>query len=440
MFCSRCGYRIDNPAARFCDKCGAVLAQSAADGQPGIYYQPQPMAQEPEFSKGGAFAEKLKASFDEIKNLSSMTKIALAAVCAVALITAVCAIAVSTCGEENVAGNGDDSNAVTTTATREDDADFAGAQDQTKTTSGTEDTQNTDTPIFFGTTPATSHIVTYTTRPMSEFTEQAGTDSELEEKYKFEYMESDEVSGYVIRKYYGSEKDVVIPSSYRGSPVVGIGFPGFCDCDSVVTVVVPEGVVGIGEMAFSSCDRLTSIDLPDSLTETDDAVFSSCTSLKEITIPDNVTEIGQHMFEGCESLTSAVLGDGLTEIGAEAFFGCNSLASVIIGDGVKEIHDDAFTGCKSLTSVVIGDGVEVIHSYAFFECKSLASVIIGDSVKIIKNSAFDGCTALRELRIPDSVTEIQSRAFDDCNITITAPREAYYYGYTPENGVTWIVE
>ncbi len=56
--------------------------------------------------------------------------------------------------------------------------------------------------------------------------------------------------------------------------------------------------------------------------------------------------------------------------------------------------------------------------------------------------AFFGCNSLKSITIPDSVTGIGRSAFDSRStaITVTAPHEASYYGYTLDEYVTWNVK
>ena len=125
-----------------------------------------------------------------------------------------------------------------------------------------------------------------------------------------------------------TDRNVIIPDTYNGLPVMRI------------------------EMyAFSECTEITSITIPNSVTYIDAQAFSRCTNLQSIIIPNSVTEIGERAFIACTSLTSVTIGNGVTKIGESAFLYCESLASVVIGREVQRIEWSAFEECTKLESV-----------------------------------------------------------------------------------------
>ena len=184
--------------------------------------------------------------------------------------------------------------------------------------------------------------------------------------------------------------------------------------NSVVTVVIGDGVTHIGGAAFRDFKSLTRVVIPNSVTSIGEAAFYRCRELTSVTIPDGVTEIGDYAFSYCESLTSVTIPGSVTSIGTSVFSDCSSLTSATILDGVTEIGDYAFSYCKSLTSVTIPDGVTSIGADAFRGCSSLTNVIIPDSVTSIEERAFASCTSLTSVSIPNSVTTIEEWAFYSC--------------------------
>ena len=88
------------------------------------------------------------------------------------------------------------------------------------------------------------------------------------------------------------------------------------------TYSIKEGTKIICNMVFSECDSLSSVVIPDGVTVIGIDAFSYCESLKSIVIPESVVSIEKYAFAGCSSLKSIVLPDGITSIGDETFFGC----------------------------------------------------------------------------------------------------------------------
>ena len=224
---------------------------------------------------------------------------------------------------------------------------------------------------------------------------------------------------------------IILPDS-----VTSIGNSAFYDCDSLTSITIPDSVTNIGEQAFRGCSSLTSIAIPDSVTNISEQAFYYCDSLTSITIPDSVTTIGNSAFYWCSNLTSVIIPDSVTTIGNIAFYYCSNLTSVVIPDNVTSIGDSAFSYCIGLTSITIGNSVTSIGNSAFYNCGSLASVVIPDSVTTIGDSAFSYCIGLTSIAIPDSVTTIGNSAFYNCSslASVVIPdsvtsigEQAFYY-------------
>ena len=82
-------------------------------------------------------------------------------------------------------------------------------------------------------------------------------------------------------------KNSVIPSD--GS-VTRIGDFAFARCNSLTSIVIPEGVTSIGKYAFWYCSSLTSITIPDSVTSIGDWAFLNCTLLTSITFQGSMEQ------------------------------------------------------------------------------------------------------------------------------------------------------
>ena len=190
----------------------------------------------------------------------------------------------------------------------------------------------------------------------------------------------------------------------------------FYDNDSIISVVIEDGVTYIGEYAFYDCDALTNITLPDSLVSIGDRAFYDCDALTSISLSDSVTSIGEYAFSYCYALTSITLPDSLVSIGDRAFYDCAALDSVYISDLAAYLNinfsssnanpmyyaDKLYLNNKRVSGeLVIPDGVTKIPAYAFEGCDGITSVSIPASVTTMEYRAFYNCPELKDVYISD---------------------------------------
>ena len=147
-----------------------------------------------------------------------------------------------------------------------------------------------------------------------------------------------------------TDTEIYIPPYIDGYKVTGIGECAFLQCDSITSVIIPEGVTSIGVSAFAWCSRLTNVVIPEGVTSIGIAAFWECPFVS-IVIPNSVTSIDTMAFEHCSNLTSIVIPDNVTTIESCVFRDCSSLVSVTIGKNVTSIGKGAFVRCSSLTSI-----------------------------------------------------------------------------------------
>ena len=88
---------------------------------------------------------------------------------------------------------------------------------------------------------------------------------------------------------------VVIPSSYKGKPVTAIGDGAFENCQTIASVIVPEGVTSIGNRAFFDCIGLSSVILPEGVAHIGESAFAFCKTLVRRT-PGDSSMRSKHPF------------------------------------------------------------------------------------------------------------------------------------------------
>ena len=187
------------------------------------------------------------------------------------------------------------------------------------------------------------------------------------------------------------------------------------ECESLTSVIIPDGIRVIGDQAFYGNAALSSVSIPDSVTVLGSSVFSGCKGLDNVTLPDGLALIGSKTFYDCTGLTGLTLPDSVISIGTEAFYGCTALTSITIPERVSVIDSGTFYRCSSLSEVTIPDSITSIGYQAFSDCKSLCEVTIGSGVTEMGNYCFEDCDALTTVIIPDNVVSMGYSAFSNCD-------------------------
>ena len=297
---------------------------------------------------------------------------------------------------------------------------------------------------------------------------------------------NDAKDGYVVSDCDESASGkLVIPATYNGKPVTGIGYQAFAGCVSLTDVEIPNSVISVDHFAFNGCTGLVSISIPNSITRMSDYMFAGCTSLASITVPESVTRIGNYAFLGCTGLTNIVIPESVTTIGYQAFMNCTSLRVVTILNSVIQMESWVFADCDNLSTLIYcgtpeqlnatgillegnedlanakrqyhnyengvcticgqGNNTNVLtfqlndtkDGYVVTDCKKSTSgeIVIpstynGKPVTSIDDSAFYGCTSLTSITIPDSVTSIGDGAFSGCtkltNLQVASGNTVYH--------------
>ena len=228
------------------------------------------------------------------------------------------------------------------------------------------------------------------------------------------------------------------------------GGPWHDYCDSILQVVIQEGVTSIGNCAFVDCKNITSVSIADSVTSIGTLAFSDCENLSRINIPSGITKIGgsafsgfgkgravyitdltawMHIaFENVESnplypdgsnlylndvlLTDVTIPEGITVLNT-GVLSSDALVNVVIPEGVTQIKERVFGHCKNLTSITLPKSVCCLGKSAFYGT-AIEKITLPGGITNIPDYAFMNCVKLTEITIPSSVTSISKLAFFYC--------------------------
>ena len=217
---------------------------------------------------------------------------------------------------------------------------------------------------------------------------------ELPASQGLEFIKNIDETNYAV-KSIGSctDKDIVIPNTHEGLPVVGIFSEAFMGNTSITSVVIPDNVILIYDSAFMECTSLKKVVFGKGLKGIWECAFGYCTSLQEIHFPDGLEYIYAHAFNNCTSLNAVSIPDSVTRIEQWAFANCTSLESISFSDNITVISENMCYGCTSLTSIDFGNGVTHVRPDAFYGCISLERLYIPKNI-VALTRAFSACGAL----------------------------------------------
>ena len=239
-------------------------------------------------------------------------------------------------------------------------------------------------------------------------------------------LKNDTLCRYMFANY-DVLHEIILPSNIKH-----IDSGAFYSCDSLMSMVIPDGVKTIREDAFSECNMMSSVILPANLEGIERHGFYSCDALKSIVIPDKVKFIGYEAFENCTNLSSLKFSS-TSELDSIADWGFsnNNLKSLVLPDKVRIIGRYAFNSNDSLLSVKLPSNLEKLEALAFQSCYLLESIEIPGKVKYIGNHTFSGCRKLSSVEFSSNseLDSIANNAFNDTNLkSLVFPDKVKYIG------------
>lgn len=117
------------------------------------------------------------------------------------------------------------------------------------------------------------------------------------------------------------------------------------------SVIIHSPCSAVGSSAFKNCETLVSVKLPDTVTILAEDAFAGCTSLTEIELPKNLETMAGGDFVGCTGLSNIVIPERVKDIMNVTFKNCTGLTTVTFKGTPNSIISDVFTGCTNLTTI-----------------------------------------------------------------------------------------
>lgn len=114
-----------------------------------------------------------------------------------------------------------------------------------------------------------------------------------------------------VKKYLGSDVNVVVPDKLEGYDVVAIEEYAFQDAYDkgvkVESVVIPDTVLFIRDNAFRGLDSLKSVTVGNSVKTINRYAFRDCTALEIIDLPASCSTLSDGCFIGCANLKTIII-------------------------------------------------------------------------------------------------------------------------------------
>ncbi len=260
-----------------------------------------------------------------------------------------------------------------------------------------------------------------------------------------------------IKKYFGNDENLVIPSVIDNVPVTKFDNRTFAENNSFKSAKIPNAILEIPGECFENCVNLAKITLSENLSTILYSAFYGCSKLTSVTIPETVTYIGDSAFANT-GLKEVMLPDNISYLGGSKYRAFDSSTIVYCHANGKTAQNIRPICSLSAPDFLVSyaSGNLTINKYRKNEANvEIPYSIDGVTVVTVGGSAFKGSVNLTTITIPVSIAEIKAYAFDQCvalkNVCYKGSEEAwkaitidstgnqyllkanmYYNGETPE--------
>ncbi len=226
------------------------------------------------------------------------------------------------------------------------------------------------------------------------------TDSELSQNDDFTYTIKD--NAVLLKKYTGTEEDVIIPETIQNLEVRTIDarcFENNSNSHAVHTVTIPSTVCNISSLAFYNSKFLENIICDDNISYiSENGILYTSDFLSLIAYPENKPD------------TTYIMPDTITKIYSNAFSFCNCLETVTLSPNLEIIPDYAFAYNASIQSVTATGNISHIGFAAFCKCEKLSSLHFLSSVDNINPKSVLFCNNLKSFSTTNDSSTLKDYA------------------------------
>ncbi|MBU1143813.1 MAG: leucine-rich repeat domain-containing protein [Firmicutes bacterium] len=233
----------------------------------------------------------------------------------------------------------------------------------------------------------------------------------------YEFIE--ELDGYSVTSYDGTEPEVVVPKTYNGKHVIAVKDSAFKNNSSITSIQLPNTIELIDDLSFQGTS-LSTFTIPFALEEFAHAFGYNMTV--EVYLPSSHEFLKEITVSG-QRLIVSMDEEKLVYVYRSKI----DTANITIPNGIKYIAPYALfqTG---FFSALIPNSVENIERYAFAE-NPLLQYSIPSNIKNIGEGAFQNTRYHRKLILPEGLLSIGSGAFSRCGIDeVVLPSTLYKLG------------
>lgn len=185
--------------------------------------------------------------------------------------------------------------------------------------------------------PGTESVSPAESKTVDEKTDQGEAASTGEKASEDDFDGEVIDGGFVLKRCNSDAKEIEVPETIQGVPVVRIGKKAFShlECESII---LPSSVTKIDDEAFFQCFDLRNIEFGNGLREIGQAAFGFCKSLESVQFPESLVKIEGVLFHRCDVLSEVYIPASVTEIpeGIAFIESCPNLVIVTPAESVAE--------------------------------------------------------------------------------------------------------